>query len=169
MADPCKQCGTRYLVAIEMQNWQHRAIMDWIKELVRVPGRCKRPGFSFAVAYDARHYHIRIVESRSKGVRKRIAQLPAFVNRAGRLRSGMTGNATRKGKLLGQPLHTSLVPRNMRIAFAITPLQPGICNQRRASMARARYVNHIQIVFFDNAVQMHVNKIETRSSAPMPE
>ncbi len=42
-------------------------------------------------------------------------------------------------------------------------------NQRRAAVAGAGNIDHIQIIFFDDAVEMHIDKILTRRGAPMSE
>jgi len=68
------------LVAVEMQNWQHRAVGDRIKKFVGLPSRRQRTSFSFAVADDAGDNQIGIVEGRTESVRKRITQPAAFVN-----------------------------------------------------------------------------------------
>ena len=41
------------LVAVEMQDRQHRAVGDWVEKLVGLPSRGERAGFGFAVADDA--------------------------------------------------------------------------------------------------------------------
>ena len=41
------------LVAVEVQDGQHRAVADRVEELVGVPARGQRPGFGLAVTDDA--------------------------------------------------------------------------------------------------------------------
>lgn len=42
------------LVAVEMKDWQHRAVRGWVQELVGMPCRRERTGFGLAVANDTR-------------------------------------------------------------------------------------------------------------------
>jgi len=50
------------LVAVEMQNRQHRAVGYWIEKLVRMPGGGQRTRLRLAIADDAGHDEIGIVE-----------------------------------------------------------------------------------------------------------
>ena len=69
-----------------MQDRQHGAVAHRVEELVRVPAGGERAGFRFAIAHDAGDEQVGIVERRAEGVGQRVAQLAAFVDRAGRLR-----------------------------------------------------------------------------------
>ena len=93
----------RDLVAVEMQDRQHRAIARRIEKLVRVPAGRERSGLRFAVADDAGDDQIRIVERGAVRVRQRVAELAAFVDRARRFRRDVAGNAAGKRELLEQP------------------------------------------------------------------
>ena len=72
--------GVGDLVAVQVQDRQHRAVGHWVEKLVGVPGRGQRPGFSLAVADHAGNDQLGVVEHRAKGVAERITQLPALVN-----------------------------------------------------------------------------------------
>src|SRR5580693_7672736 len=54
------------LVAVEMQNRQHRAVGYWIEELVRMPCGGQRPRLRLTVPDDAGDDEIGIVEHRSE-------------------------------------------------------------------------------------------------------
>ena len=84
------------LVAVQMQHRQHRAVASRIEELVRVPRGRQRPGFRLAVADHDGDDQVRVVECRAVGVRDRIAEFAAFVDRAGRLRRAMAADAARE-------------------------------------------------------------------------
>ena len=73
--------GIGDLVAIEMQDRQHRAIGHRIEKFVGMPGRRQRPGFRFAVADHASNDQIRIIEHRAERMAQRIPQFAAFMNR----------------------------------------------------------------------------------------
>ena len=88
------------LVAVQMQNRQHRAIFVRIDKFVALPGSGQRTSFRFSIADHAGRNQIGIVKYRAKGMGQRIAQFSALMNRAGHLRRHMTGNPAGKGKLL---------------------------------------------------------------------
>ena len=90
VAHPSQDGRIGDLVAVQMQDRQHRAIMRRIQELVGMPGRRERAGFGFAVADDAGCDQIGIVEHRAIGMDQRIAEFAAFVDRAGRLRRSIS-------------------------------------------------------------------------------
>ena len=58
------------LVAVEVQDGQHRAVARRVDELVRVPAGGERPGLRLAVADDAGDEQVRVVEGRAVGVRR---------------------------------------------------------------------------------------------------
>lgn len=66
--------GVGDLVAVEMQDRQHRAVMRGIQKLVRMPGRRERPGFGFAVTDDAGDNQVGIVERGAIGMDQRVAE-----------------------------------------------------------------------------------------------
>ena len=58
------------LVAVEVQDRQHRAVACRVEELVRVPARGQRPGLGLAVADDAGDEQVGVVERGAVGVRR---------------------------------------------------------------------------------------------------
>ena len=81
------------LVAIQMQDRQHRAVGRRIEKLVGMPRGGQRSGLRFAVADDARDDEIGVVEHRAERVAQRIAELATLVNRSGALGRHMARNA----------------------------------------------------------------------------
>ena len=92
-----------------MENRQHCTVGARIEELVRVPARCERLRLRLAVADDAGDEQVGVIERGTIGVRQRIPELAALVNRPGRLRRHVARNAARERELLEQPLHPALV------------------------------------------------------------
>ena len=115
--------GPGNLVAVQMQDGQHGAVVHRIEKLVRVPAGRERAGLRFAVADDARDEQVGIVERRAECVRERVPQLAALVNRTRRLRRDMARNAAGEGELLEQPLHPVLVLRDVWVHFAVGAFQ----------------------------------------------
>jgi hypothetical protein len=92
--------GTGNLVSVEdvrSAARHHRG--HGIEKLVRVPTGGERAGFCFAIADDASDEQIGVVERRPECVRERISQLASFVDRTGRLRRDVTGNASGEREL----------------------------------------------------------------------
>ena len=161
--------GAGDLVAVQMQNGQHGAVVDRIEKFVRVPTGRERAGLCFAVADDARDEQVGIVERGAEGMRQRVPQLAAFVNRTGRLRRDMTRNAAGERELREQPLHPVLVLRDIRVHLAIGALEIRVGDDARAAVARAGDVDHVQIVRVDDAVQVDVDEVQSRRRAPVAE
>ena len=68
------------LVAVEMQDRQHRAVGCRIEKFVGMPRRSQWSGFRLTVADDAGNDEIGIVEHRTERMAERIAQLAALVD-----------------------------------------------------------------------------------------
>ena len=96
VADAREHARVGDLVAVQVQDRQHHAIGQRIQELVGMPARGERPGFGFAIADDAGHDQVRVVERGAERVRKRIAQLAAFVDRARRFWRHVARDAARE-------------------------------------------------------------------------
>ena len=67
-ADPGQHRGVGDLVAVEVQDGQHRPVVPGIEELVGVPGGGQRPGLGLPVAHHAGDQQIRVVEGGAVGV-----------------------------------------------------------------------------------------------------
>ena len=83
--------------------------MNRVEELVGVPARRQWTGLCFAIADDAGHEQVRIVERRSECVRQRVAKLPTFMDRAGRFRGDVARNPARERELREEPLHALFI------------------------------------------------------------
>ena len=149
------------LVAIEMQYRQHRAIGHWIEKLVRVPRRGQRARFRLAVAVadDAGNDQIGIVEYRPERMAERIPQLAALVDRARTLRRCVARDAVGERKLKKQLLQPRLVPADVRIDLAVSALEVGVAHDRRTAVPGAGDVDHVEVVFLDDPVQVRVDKV----------
>src|SRR5260370_41027448 len=82
-----------------MQDRQHGSVAGGIEKLVAVPGRGERTRFGFAVAHDARNDQVRIIECSTRGMSERVAELSAFIDRAGRLGCCMAWDSAGEGEL----------------------------------------------------------------------
>ena len=132
-----------------------------------MPAGGQRAGFGLAVADDAGHEQIGIVERGAVGVGEGIAQFAAFVDRAGRFGGDVAGDSAGKRELLEQPLHALLVLRDVRIDFAVGSFEIGVGDHSRAAVAGAGDVDGVQVVLLDRAVQVDVDEVQSRRGAPV--
>jgi len=79
----------------------------------------------------------------------------------------MAGNAAGKRELLEKLLHPGFILADIRINLAIGSFEVSIGNQRRTAVTGTGDVEHIQVVFLDDAVQMHIYEVLSRRRAPM--
>jgi len=56
---------------------------------------------------------------------------------------------------------------NIRINLAVGAFEIGIRDQCRAAVTGTGYVEHVEIVFLDDPVQVHVNEVLAWRRAPM--
>ena len=157
------------LETVEMKDRQNRAIARRIEELVGVPAGGQRAGFRLAVADDAGDDQVGIVEGGAVGMDQRIAQLSAFMDGPGRFRRHMTGNSIGPGKLTKEAMQSDPAAFDRRIALRVGPFQIGLRHQARAAMAGTDDVDHVQIVFLDQPIEVDVEKIQSGRRAPVPE
>src|SRR5262249_27593817 len=152
--DAGKEAGVSDFVTVQMQDRQHAAIAGRVQELVAVPTGRQRACLGFAVADNAGYDEVVIIERGPVGMTKCVAQLASLVDAAGRLRGDVRRNAAGEAELLEQLLHSIRVLASIRVYLGVSALQVCMRNQRWPSVPRPDDVNHVQIVAFDNAVQM---------------
>jgi len=80
MADAGQQGRVVDLVAIEVEDRQHRAVPGGVQEFVDMPGGSQRAGFRLAIADHGGDDQFRVVERRPAGMREHIAQFTAFMD-----------------------------------------------------------------------------------------
>src|SRR5215467_10951984 len=102
-----------------MQNGEHGSVARRVEKFVGMPARGQRTRFRLAIADDASHQQIRIVESRAIGVSQGVAEFAAFMNGARRFWRDVGGNAARKGKLFEKALQAGFALRNLAIDLAV--------------------------------------------------
>ena len=56
-----------------------------------------------------------------------------------------------------------------RITLRVRPFEIGLRHQARATMTGTDDVHHVQIVLFDQPVEVDIEKIQSRCRAPMPQ
>ncbi len=132
-----------------------------------MPARGQRAGLGFAVADDAGDDQIRVVERRAKGVAQAVAQLAPLVDRARCLGSDVTGDAAREGELLEELLHPRHVLGDVRVDLAVRSLEVHVADERRPAVAGPGDVDHVQIIFLDDPIQVDVDEVLARRGPPV--
>src|SRR6185503_13451623 len=93
----------------------------------------------------------RVVEDRAEGVRERVAELAAFVDRARRLRRGMARHAAGEGELPEELAQSRLVLRDVRIDLAVGALEVGVREAGRTAVSGPGHEDHVEVVAADDA------------------
>src|ERR1051326_79855 len=118
-ADADQHCRIGDLETIEVQDWQDRAIACRGQKLVGMPAGGEGARFCFTVTDDAGDDQVWIVEGGAVGMEQRIAQLAAFMDRAGRFRRYMTGYSIGPGELAEEPLQSPAAAFDRRVALGV--------------------------------------------------
>ena len=115
VADPRQHGRVGDLVAVQVQDGEDGAVLLRVEELVRVPAGGQRTGLGLAVADDAAHEQIGVVEGGAEGVGDRVAELAALVDRAGNFGRHVARDAAREGELAEEGAHAVFVTRDVRV------------------------------------------------------
>ena len=157
--DTCQHGRIGDLVAVEVQNRKHGAVMNRVEKFVRMPTGSQGASFRFAITHHAGYQQIGVVESSAKGMGQRIAQFTSFMDGARRLRRHVAGDAPGKGKLLEQSLHSRFVLGDVGVQLGVDTFQVSIGHQTRPSVARPGDKNHVQVILIDDAIEMNIDKV----------
>src|SRR5512135_1018943 len=96
-----------------------------------------------------------------------IAQLAALVDRARALRRCVAGNSSRKRKLNKELSKPGFILADVGIDLAVSALEVSVAHDGRAAVPGAGDVNHVEVVFFDDPVQVNVNEVLPGGRAPV--
>src|SRR5262249_43497057 len=135
-----------------MQDRQDRSIGCRIEKFVRMPACGHPPGLRLAVPDAAGDDGVRIIEGRAVPMTYGVAQLATSMDRARRFGSYVDWNPAGKRELLEQPFHSLFILRNIRINFAIRPLQVSIGDQSGSTVSRSRDIDHVQVMRLNRSV-----------------
>ena len=81
----------------------------------------------------------------------------------------MTGNPAGKRELRKQVFQTGFVLCNVRINFTPSSFEVNIAYNRRAAVTGSGNIEHIQVILFDNPVQMHIDEVLAGCRSPVPD
>jgi hypothetical protein len=161
--------GIGDFVPVEMEDGKDGAIANGIEEFIGVPGSSERAGFRFTIADADGDDEIGIVEGGAVAVGEGIAEFATFVNGAGCFGSAVGTNAAGKRKLAEEFEHASFVATFVWIDFGIVALEIGIGEAGRSTVTRAGDVEDVEVVFFDEAIEMDPDKRLAGIGTPVAE
>ena len=134
-----------------------------------MPTGGERSGFRLAIAHHATSHQIGIVENRAVGMHQGVTQFSAFVDGTGSLRCIVAGNPSREGELLEQLSHAFFVLLNAGIELRVRTFKIGVRHHAGPAMSRPADVNNVEIVLRDQAVEVHIDKVQSRRRTPVTE
>jgi VIT family len=90
-----------------------------------------------------------------------------FAFGAATLRRKVTGNSSGKRKLYEELPKPGLILADVGIDLAVGALEVGVANHGRPAVPRSGDVNHVQVIFLDDAIQVDVDEILPGGRAPV--
>ncbi len=154
------------LVAVEVQDRQHRAVANRVEELVDVPGGRQRAGLGLAVADHGRHDQVGVVEGRAAGVREHVAEFAAFVDRARRFRRAVAADAAGERELLEELAQALFVLALVRVDLRVRAFQVDRAEHPGRAVPGPGQEDHVEVVLLDQPVQVDVDEARARGSIP---
>src|SRR5215831_8497072 len=169
VGDASQQSRVVDLVTVEMKNREHRAVANGVQELADVPGGRQRTSFRLPISDYRRHDQAGIVEGSAAGMREDIPELASLMDRARRFRSTVTADAARKRELLEELLQPGRILALLGVNLGVGTLQVHRAQDTWSTVPRTSQEDHVQVVFFDQSVQVNVNKCQARARPPVSE
>ena len=150
-----------------MQDGQHGAVSFRGEKFIELPGGGKRAGLGFAVAHRDSGDELRVIRHGAEGVSQGVAELAALIDGAGGLGSHMARDAAGEGEALEEAVHALTVLADIRVDLLIAAVQPVLGDHGVAAVAGAGEVDHVQVKFLDDAVEMRINEVLTGTGSPV--
>src|SRR5208283_722821 len=163
----CENGGISDLVAVQMQNRQHRAVANRVEKFVRVPGSRQRPGLRLTVADYRDHEQVGIIERRTESMREAVTELAALMDRPRCLGRAVAADSAGEGEKLEEVPQTLKVLIAVGIDLRVGAFEIGIRQHRRGAVSRTGDVQHVEVVFLDELVEMDPHQALAGIGAPM--
>ena len=122
VGNPAQDRWVGDFVAVEVQDRQHRPIAGRVDEFVDVPARRERTGFGFPVAHAGNGDQFRVVENGAAGVGEHIAELTAFMDRAGGFGRAMAADMPGEREHFEELAQPFFVHRLVGVALAVAAI-----------------------------------------------
>ncbi len=156
-------------VAVEVEDWQHGTVTCGVQVAHALPRSRQRPGLRLAVTDHRGDDQVRVVERRSEGVGEHITQLAAFVDRPRRRDADVAGHATGRRELAEQATEAVAGLGDLRIDLGVRAFEVDVRDDRRPAVTGAGEEDHVDVLFCDQSIEVHVHEAETGRRAPMAE
>ena len=108
-----------------------------------------------------------IIEGRAEGVHQRIAQFPALVYGAGHVRAAVAAHTARRGEFAKEQTHPGNILSDFGMDLRVSALEIALRDQSGPAVAGAGNIDDAGVLFADEPIQMHVDKILARRRAPV--
>ena len=167
MGHAAKDGGVGDLVAIQVQDGQHRTVAHGVQKFVGLPAGGQRASLGFAVAHGAGNDQIGVIEGCAEGMGDGVTQLAALVDGTRCFGGNVGGDAAGERELLEQFLHALFVTADVGVDFAVGAVQIGVGNKEVAAVTGAGDQNQVLVVLLDDAVQMHIDKVLAGHGTPV--
>ena len=142
--------GAGDLVPVEVEDRQHRSVVDRVQEAHALPRAFERSGLGLAVTDHRDHDEIGVVERRAERVREHVAELAAFVAR----------NAAGRRELAEQRAHAAEIGGHVGIDLGVGPLEIDVGEHRGTAVARAGEEDRVETARHDCPIQVHVDQAQ---------
>ncbi len=123
VANAGQKSGIINLVAVQVQDGQHRAIANGVQKFADVPRSGQRSSFGLSIPDDRGDDQVRVVERRTAGMREHVAQFASFVDRTGSLRRAVTSDTAREGELFEELAQAEFILALFGINFGVGSLE----------------------------------------------
>ncbi len=157
------------LVAVEMEDGQHRAVAHGVEEVDPLPRARQRSGLGLTVTDDARDDEIRVVERGAERVDERVAELATLVDRPRCRNAHVARHAAGRRELPEQPAHAVVVLRHHRVHLAVGAFEVHVGEDGGATVTGAGDEDDVGVAIADDPVEVRVQEAETGRRAPVPE
>ncbi len=95
-----------------------------------------------------------------------VTQFAALVYRSRRFRRNVAGDSSGKRELFEQLSYALLILLDVWIKFGVGAFEIGVGHNARSAVTGPGDVDHVQIVFLDQAVEVHIDEIQARAWCP---
>ncbi len=150
-----------------MQNRQNNAVGLGVYQFVGLPRRSKRARLRFTIAHHSYSQEARVIQHGTISVRKRVAQLAAFVNGTRSLRRKVAWNATGIRELTEKLLQARLIIGDVRANLAVRAIKQGLRRASRSAVARTHQEDRVLAMVGNQAVDVPKQEVHARSCAPV--
>ena len=164
-----KQGGAGEFVAIDVQNRQHRPRRSRVEVIIGMPGSSQRTGFGFAIANDAGHQQVGVVEGGSIGMGEAIAQFAPLLNLTGCAGYEVTRQTEGPRKRPDQVAYTRHARLVLRVEFTQSTFQKQVGKVGGCAVTRPRHQQNAGIGILHKPVQVGINQVQARRGSPMPQ